>query len=287
MTRLQILELPAGPGDDRPSFALVVDEYQPMRYATGFDQEELVIDEFEGVAEKIGARIVLIFRETVAIPSNGTAQTDSGETSARTAEGLRLARERIDIARDADRLAKWKNELTDALGMDRTRDWDDIRNAARGLRKRADHADKRCEELRVESLRRGKIKGEYAERIRQLETELDEARQWARHGYEIGQRHCGWTDHGVAPDWLTQGWPPHFDSCQHLQQAAEMDGQLSRVRKAIKERRTEVAEYEAENQPSPWSNAVTVTCDRIVDALLVPPPSVPVREPEPQEKPHA
>jgi hypothetical protein len=66
-----------------------------------------------------------------------------------------------------------------------------------------------------------------------------------------------------------------------------MDGQLSRVRKAIKERRTEVAEYEAENQPSPWSNAVTVTCDRIVDALLVPPPSVPVREPEPQEKPHA
>jgi hypothetical protein len=59
---------------------------------------------------------------------------------------------------------------------------------------------------------------------------LDEARQWARHGYEIGQRHCGWTDHGVPPGWLTEGWPPHIDSCEHLARAAEYDTTLARVR---------------------------------------------------------
>lgn len=59
---------------------------------------------------------------------------------------------------------------------------------------------------------------------------LDEARNWARHGYEIGQRHCGWTDHGVAPSWLTEGWPPHFDSCKHAARAAEYDTALSRLR---------------------------------------------------------
>lgn len=59
---------------------------------------------------------------------------------------------------------------------------------------------------------------------------LDEARNWARHGYEIGQRHCGWTDHGVAPEWLTEGWPPSFDSCEHLQRASEYDTALTRVR---------------------------------------------------------
>jgi hypothetical protein len=34
---------------------------------------------------------------------------------------------------------------------------------------------------------------------------LEEARGWARHGYEIGQRSCTWSDQGVAPKWLT-GW---------------------------------------------------------------------------------
>lgn len=63
-----------------------------------------------------------------------------------------------------------------------------------------------------------------------FEKQLDEARQWARHGYEIGQRHCSWSDHGVAPAWLTEGWPRHFDSCEHLQQAAAFDEALTRVR---------------------------------------------------------
>lgn len=63
-----------------------------------------------------------------------------------------------------------------------------------------------------------------------LQEHLDEARTWARHGYEIGQKHCSWSDHGVAPAWLTEGWPPHFDSCEHLKQAAELEEAVARVR---------------------------------------------------------
>lgn len=37
---------------------------------------------------------------------------------------------------------------------------------------------------------------------------LAEARMWARHGYEIAQRSCTWADHGVAPTWLTEDYPP-------------------------------------------------------------------------------
>lgn len=69
-----------------------------------------------------------------------------------------------------------------------------------------------------------------AESEQGLTEQLEEARQWARHGYEIGQRHCGWTGHGVAPGWLTEGWPRAFDSCEHLKQAAAFDEALTRVR---------------------------------------------------------
>lgn len=66
-----------------------------------------------------------------------------------------------------------------------------------------------------------------------VRQDRDEARSWARHGYEIGQRHCGWTDHGIAPEWLTEGWPNSFDSCEHLKQAAEYDEALARVRAEV------------------------------------------------------
>ncbi|MEU9444655.1 hypothetical protein AB0D42_27990 [Streptomyces sp. NPDC048304] len=69
MARLQILELPEGAGDDRPPFVLVVDEYVPQRYIIGADQPEPV-DQFSGIAEKIGARAVLVFEETIEIPAN-------------------------------------------------------------------------------------------------------------------------------------------------------------------------------------------------------------------------
>jgi len=68
------------------------------------------------------------------------------------------------------------------------------------------------------------------EEAKRLTEQRDEARQWARHGYEIGQRHCSWTDYGVAPDWLTDGWPNSFDSCEHLKRAAELEETIARVR---------------------------------------------------------
>lgn len=71
---------------------------------------------------------------------------------------------------------------------------------------------------------------ELIERAERAEAERAEARAWARHGYEIGQKHCGWTDHGVAPEWLTEDWPPSFDSCEHLKTSADFDTRLTKVR---------------------------------------------------------
>jgi hypothetical protein len=74
MARIQILELPTEHhGDDMVTpFVLVVDEYVPERYVIGLDQgdQPQPIDQFEGVAQKIGARAVLVFEETVEIPAN-------------------------------------------------------------------------------------------------------------------------------------------------------------------------------------------------------------------------
>lgn len=83
-----------------------------------------------------------------------------------------------------------------------------------------------CRELLKSEEVREKLRGDRE----RLTEQVEEARNWARHGYEIGQRHCGWSDHGVAPAWLTEGWPPHIDSCEHLKQAAEYDTALTRVR---------------------------------------------------------
>jgi hypothetical protein len=157
VARLQILQLPEGAGDDRPPFVLVIDQHQPQRYALGIGEDEPeMVDEFAGVAEQIGARVVLVFQETVEIPAN--------ETAVHAQPLMRVA---------------------DFAGLDE---------------------------------------------IKRLTEERDEARLWARHGYEIGQRHCGWSDHGVAPDWLTEGWPPHFDDCEHFKRAADYDEALTRVR---------------------------------------------------------
>ncbi|MFI5985088.1 hypothetical protein ACIBEA_30005 [Streptomyces sp. NPDC051555] len=57
----------------------------------------------------------------------------------------------------------------------------------------------------------------------------------------------------------------------------ELRGQIDRVRAAVAERRAEVADYEAENLPSAWSDAVTVTCDRIDYALQIFPPPTGIR----------
>lgn len=182
MARLQILELPEGAGDDRPPFVLVVDQYQPLRYVRGMDQgEPEVVNEFEGVAEKIGASTVLVFAETVEILTPKTPTAPSGD-AAYAGEGPNCA---------------------------------DVPGCDGGC----------CEPRNIE--RELKATSKVIER---LAAERDEARGWARHGYEIGQKHCSWSDHGVAPAWLTEGWPPHIDSCEHLKHAAEYDEALTRVR---------------------------------------------------------
>lgn len=237
MARLQILQLPEGVNDERPPFVLIVDQYQPQRYLMGLDTDAELVDEFAGLHQEIGARGVLVFHEPVEIPANAqpAAAVDYPEprpdaeiihaheqTRLALCDALLLSRDTTwhqiteqaaarqrEIATRAQRLHEregrpdqYKAALTDALGMDRLRDWDDILNAAAGMRRSR----------------------------RQLETERDEARRWARHGYEIGQKHCGWFDHGVAPAWLTEGWPPHIEACEHLKQMAEFDEALARVR---------------------------------------------------------
>jgi hypothetical protein len=106
-----------------------------------------------------------------------------------------------------------------------------------------------------------------------LRRDRAEARQWARHGYEIGQRHCSWSDHGVAPDWLTEGWPNHFDSCEHLARASEYDmaiGRALQVADELEEADVHGGAYDANQEAA----------RRVRTALHPPSPSV-----EPREKP--
>jgi hypothetical protein len=69
MARLQILELPAGPDDDRPPFILVLDQIAD-------DESERIIashDSFSGAAKAAGASAVVVFHGmTVDIPANDT-----------------------------------------------------------------------------------------------------------------------------------------------------------------------------------------------------------------------
>lgn len=158
MARLQILELPEGTGDDRPPFILVLDQAPRDESSSAF-RDDLVNNE---IANRTGARHVLVFEDTIDIPANDTTAylqqvaeetgaTIGKITSAYTAQTL--AGERTDITREMYQLAKWKQALADALGMDRTGDWDDIRNAAAGLRKERDAQAEAIERVCQESAR--------------------------------------------------------------------------------------------------------------------------------------
>lgn len=168
MARLQILELPEGSGDDRPPFVLVVDQadYDSLSSLSA------ALEGWQNLKEEIGARAVLVFEEAIDIPANDVPLDPDGhpvklriepdfetfrqqvqdeirkaQNELRQAINQDAASERTEIARDMDRLAKRKNQLLDALGMDHTRDWDDIRNAARGLRKKSDDQAAKIERI--------------------------------------------------------------------------------------------------------------------------------------------
>lgn len=171
MARLQVLQLPEGAGDDRPPFVLVIDEAP-----TSEEQFDALRRDMEAsdITARVGARAVVCFEETIDIPANEMPAAVYGcsEEHADTAEIIgaheqtRLAlcdalllsfdttwhqlieqaaerqREVADLCRELDALKVNPNQhkaaITDALGMDRLRDWDDIRNAAAGLRKERD-----------------------------------------------------------------------------------------------------------------------------------------------------
>lgn len=190
MARLQILELPAGPDDGRPPFVLVVDETAPQRIVLGADTPWR--DYWQDLADKIGARGVIVTPDTVEIPANATtAYLDTSGSAAPEALDPELAA-----------------LVLETLGIE----------MEPGGISCAEVLFRACRELQTSEAARARLRSEHKE-----------ARVWARHGYEIGQRHCGWSDHGVAPAWLTEGWPTHFDSCEHLKRAAEYDTALNRV----------------------------------------------------------
>jgi hypothetical protein len=110
MARLQILELPEGTGDERPPFALVVDQVTSDRVVTGRVGTTPESSSWDRMAERIGARGVLVFADTVEIPANDLPLDEPFE-----------------LVGDVERM----DRITDALGIDRLRDWDDIVSAAR------------------------------------------------------------------------------------------------------------------------------------------------------------
>jgi hypothetical protein len=198
MARLQILQLPEGASDERPPFALVIDQIGSAEAAEQVRNDLLTAAEHRAIVD-LGRPAVLTFADTINIPANEVAT--QAEAPSRLGE--------LAVRDEIRRLTDERDELHAELGLASGQLHSAALSAIRGK-----HANIR----------------ELIERAERAEAERDEARQWARHGYEIGQKNCGWTDHGVAPAWLTEGWPRSFDSCEHLQRASEYDTALARVR---------------------------------------------------------
>lgn len=68
MARIQILPLPEGACDERPPFALVIDQVPTDE--TGFDALRRDVGTPDDLIERIGARAVLVFEDTIEIPAN-------------------------------------------------------------------------------------------------------------------------------------------------------------------------------------------------------------------------
>jgi hypothetical protein len=95
VARLQILELPEGAGDDRPPFVLVVDECVPQRIALGAGQS--FGDQWQNLADRIGARGVIVTPETVQIPTGQHSAGDDPEQAGTTQLVYAHERTRLDL----------------------------------------------------------------------------------------------------------------------------------------------------------------------------------------------
>jgi hypothetical protein len=128
-------------------------------------------------------------------------------------------------------------------------------------------------------LRVGEFEGD--EEILRLAEERDELH--AEIGLAHGQLHSAALSairgkHATIRELIERAEKAEAERDRDRHRITVADAQISRVRALITERRTEVAEFEAENKPSGWSDAVTVTCDKVSDALRIFPPSTPVPE---------
>ncbi|AAR29721.1 hypothetical protein VWBp31 [Streptomyces phage VWB] len=133
MARLQILELPEGVDDERAPFVLVVDESVPQRVIVGMDYGSTG-DYWQVVAERIGARGVIVTPETLEIPANEIPldasehpvrlriEADTSQFEQALAEASEAASRVCPVQREVHQM----DRITDALGFDRLRDWDEI-----------------------------------------------------------------------------------------------------------------------------------------------------------------
>jgi hypothetical protein len=206
MARLRILELPAGDRDERPPFTVVIDQ----------------IGDGDAAAQLLGS------------PGDGAVTADIPEAD----YPLRMASVDEPAPEEGETAAPALAALAlDTLGIDLTAGQPvpahALDNACRQLAKSEDARKHLRDDIKAMSRQLREAFGigddPAVDALGSAIAMLNDARSWARHGYEIGQRHCGWTDHGVAPAWLTEGWPPHIDSCEHSKQAAEYDTALTRV----------------------------------------------------------
>ncbi|MEU8555955.1 hypothetical protein AB0C80_18465 [Streptomyces anthocyanicus] len=75
MPRIQILPLPEGASDERPPFALVIDQadeatVQSLAYGVSYDSDNGQRPLREALKADLGARAILCFEDTVEIPAN-------------------------------------------------------------------------------------------------------------------------------------------------------------------------------------------------------------------------
>ncbi|MEU2780545.1 hypothetical protein [Streptomyces sp. NPDC007110] len=75
MPRIQILPLPEGASDERPPFALVIDQadetiLQSLAYGIAYDSDSGGRPLRDALKDELGARGILCFTETIEIPAN-------------------------------------------------------------------------------------------------------------------------------------------------------------------------------------------------------------------------
>ncbi|GGV45709.1 hypothetical protein [Streptomyces spectabilis] len=110
MARLQILELPEGAADDRPPFVLIIDQYEDTDVTPGITQESRLL-RYQGMADQIGARAVLVFEEPIDIPANDVPlDADGHPVKIRVEPDFDQFREQVQ-----DEIAKAQGELAAAL----------------------------------------------------------------------------------------------------------------------------------------------------------------------------